>query len=138
MDQTKYVNAYIDNAMSTIHENIALILQLKTQNRLLNDVISEKDLALNNFTIEVQSLRHEVSVLNDLKSQNEELKQHNIGIVNKLSHFETMSNQIIQMKQEIKKRDVQIQDLQSQLAAINIRKSKKVKTEDKKVEINDF
>ena len=43
MDSSKFVNAYIDNAMGMIHEQTALVLQLKTQAKVANDIIAEKD-----------------------------------------------------------------------------------------------
>lgn len=43
MDQTKYINTYIDVAIATINETTAQLLQLKTQNRLANEALSEKD-----------------------------------------------------------------------------------------------
>ena len=108
MDHTKYINTYIDVAMTTINEHTSQLLQLKTQNRIANDLLIEKD---NLFAIkekEVESLRQEisnlsnsVSDLHNVRTDNDQLKQQHVGFLNKISHMETMSKQIVDMKQQI-------------------------------------
>lgn len=144
MDQTKYINAYIDVAMSTIHESTAQLLQQKTQNRVANDLLAEKDNIIATLTTEVENLKNGISDLSNIRSQNENMMQQHVGLTNKLAHFETLTNQVIQMKNEILLKDQIIQKLQDQIAAINKRKSK-VKPAivagqplEKKVEIDDF
>ena len=42
-DSNKFVNSYIETCMNTLQENLANIVQLKTQLKLANDLIAEKD-----------------------------------------------------------------------------------------------
>ena len=42
-DNNKYVNLYIENTLGLVHQYLNDILQLKTQNKILTDLVSEKD-----------------------------------------------------------------------------------------------
>jgi chromosome segregation ATPase len=121
-DQNKYINGYIDNAVGMIHENVNLILQLKTQLRLANELISEKDAAIGNLSSELQSNKsysEEISILNEtikkLENRNTSLQDANNGLSSKVSHMDTLLNQISQMKMDILAKNTQIEQLNEQL-----------------------
>jgi chromosome segregation ATPase len=129
-DINKFMNTYVDHAVGMIHENISLILQLKTQIKIANDLILEKDAAIGSLTSQLESNKvsgDEMSVLRDQARHWEEA--HN-SMSNRVSHLDTALSQIAQMKKEILDRDDKISKLEEKLntpkKTINTKKSKVV------------
>lgn len=123
-DQNKYINGYIDNAVGMIHENVNLILQLKTQLRLANELISEKDTIISNITSELDNNKYNnaendlmvVKLTSDLKH----LRAANESMSSKQSHMDTALNQISQMKAQIIERDEKIANLEANIEQLKI------------------
>ena len=114
-DVNAFMNAYVDHAIGMIHENINVILQLRTQLKLANDLIVEKDGVIGSLTSQLESNKvsgDEMSILRDQKRHWEEA--HN-SMANKVSHLETALSQIAQMKREIQERDIKIAELEEKL-----------------------
>jgi len=135
-DVNAFMNAYVDHAIGMIHENINVILQLRTQLKLANDLIVEKDGVIGSLTSQLESNKvngDEISVLRDQARHWED--QHN-AMRNKVSHLDTAMNQIADMKREIQVRDEKIAKLEEKLnptkKIINTKKPKPV--ENKPVE----
>ena len=69
-----YVNAYIDIAVGTIHENINTILQLKTENILTKSILASKDVSISDLQKRLDDYDSIVSKMNDM---NVVIKQYN-------------------------------------------------------------
>jgi septal ring factor EnvC (AmiA/AmiB activator) len=110
----KYINAYVDIAIGTIHEYLAANIQLKAQNKLSNDLISEKDKIIASLQSDILSID---------KNNNKNLEDSYNAMKTKVSHMETLTKQLIDMKREIGIRDDKIKDLEDKLAKLN-KKSK--------------
>ena len=129
-DQNKYINGYIDNAVGMIHENVNLILQLKTQLKMANELISEKDSIIGNLSSELQLSKSDNEVITDLnetikklENRNVSLQDANNGLNSKVSHMDTLLKQISQMKTDILAKNAEIQELNEKLNP-----KKKIKT----------
>jgi chromosome segregation ATPase len=123
VDQNKYINGYIDNAVGMIHENVNLILQLKTQLRLANELISEKDAIITNISSELENNKNN-NIENDmmvtkLTSDLKHLRAANETMSSKLSHIDTALSQISQMKAQIIERDEKIVFLEKSIEQLN-------------------
>ena len=117
----KYINAYVDIAIGTIHEYLAANIQLKAQNKLANDLISEKDKI-------IASLQSDISPID--KNNNKNLEDSYNAMKTKVSHMETLTKQLIDMKREIGIRDDKIKNLEDKLAKLNKKsKNKYLQTE---------
>lgn len=132
MDHTKYINTYIDVAMATINENTAQLLQLKTQSRIANELIAERDGQIELLKQQIESLSSSVIDFDGIKKQNEELQQQHTGFLNKLSHMDGLLKQVTDMKQEIIVRNTEIDNLMS------IIKNKDASIEDLREEIREL
>jgi hypothetical protein len=128
-DQNKYINGYIDNAVGMIHENVNLILQLKTQLRLANELISEKDTIIKNVSLELENKKNNsaendilvIKLTNDVK----QLRATNESMISKQSHINIALSQISQMKMQIIKKDEKIAALEESINKVkNPRKNK--------------
>ena len=51
-DPNKFINTYIDTTIATLHEYVGSSLQLKTQLKLANDLLLERDAAISKLTDE--------------------------------------------------------------------------------------
>ena len=123
VDQNKYINGYIDNAVGMIHENVNLILQLKTQLRLANELISEKDAIITNISSELENNKNN-NIENDmmvtkLTSDLKHLRAANETMSSKQSHIDTALTQISQMKAQIIERDEKIVFLEESIEQLN-------------------
>jgi predicted RNase H-like nuclease (RuvC/YqgF family) len=126
MSDQKYVNYYIEHAVGTAHDYLNTILQLKTQLRVANDAIVDKDGIISSLTDQLNTFRDQNTSLNSLIDELKPLESEVHMLRNKISHMDTLLNQINDMKRIIKERDSEIESLR--IPVINTRK-KPVKSE---------
>ena len=110
-DTNAFINAYIDNSIGMIHENISNILQLKSQLKIANDTIAQKDAVIGNLYNEIEQLKNINSEMANLRQELEECVDANHALKNKASHMDTLMNQVSQMKSAILERDARIEKL---------------------------
>jgi chromosome segregation ATPase len=127
-DPNKFINTYIDTTIATLHEYVGSSIQLKTQLKLANDLLVEKDDTIAQLTGEIENIKNNFSTNQDnnetvrvaLLSCQDKLKiaeeSHN-AISSKVSHMDTLLKQLTDMKNEIKTRDDQISSLNNDLVA---------------------
>jgi len=129
-EQSKYINTYLDHSVGMIHEYISLVLQLKTQTKLANDGIIERDEIIKNLQNDLEATRSEYSNVKinldkTIASDNEQINQLR-GDASKweseynnmkaqVDHMNTAVNQINEMKRMILDKDKEISSLQKEL-----------------------
>jgi chromosome segregation ATPase len=114
-DSNAYVNAYIDHAVGMIHENVNVVLQLKTQVKITNDLLSEKDAVIGSLMSQLESLKNNADEMADLRENARRWEESFNTMATKASHIDTALGQIAQMKAEIKDRDAKIVKLEEKL-----------------------
>ena len=114
-DTNAFINAYIDNSIGMIHENISNILQLKSQLKIANDTNSQKDALIGNLYDEIERLKNINSEMASLRQELEECVEAKHALKNKVSHMDALSNQFSQMKSAILERDVRIEQLSDEI-----------------------
>lgn len=140
-DQGKFINTYIDVIIGSVHEMLNTTYQLKTQLKLTNEIISQKDEEIASLREHIENSQKSESVISDtIKSNNEEinrlrssissLESENVALKNKQSHLDSSIQQIIEMKNEVKKRDSIILEKEKQIDELNskLEEEKKKKT----------
>ena len=110
-DSNTYFNAFVDAAVGSIHEYVALTLQLKAKLKLANDLLAEQD----NSSDQLEELRVEKdAVISELTEQitrqAEQLRLEKDSVSNNLT--QQMSRQAEQLRSE---KDAVIADLTQQL-----------------------
>lgn len=139
-DTNAFINAYIDNSVGMIHENTVTILQLKTQLKVANDSLSQKDIVISNLTNEIEQLKNisdeatqaqlsqmramieerdaKIEELKNINSEGVRIQQElqasvesNRALHNKVSHLDAAIAQVGQMKSMIQERDAKIEEL---------------------------
>jgi chromosome segregation ATPase len=125
-DPNKFINTYIDTTIATLHEYVGSSLQLKTQLKLANDLLVERDATITQLTSEIESINNNFSTNQDntetmkvaLLSCQDRLKiaeESHSAISSKVSHMDILLKQLGDMKNEIKTRDDQIASLNTDI-----------------------
>lgn len=127
----KYFNAYVDTAVGIIHENLSLILQLKAQLRVANELLAERDGTVNAQLAEkdstITSLSSELEILKSQSVNTDELKKNAKywedsyhGMSNKVAHMETLTKQYNELKaqfftvtEELRLANLKIEELEN-------------------------
>lgn len=122
MDQTKYINAYVDHAIGVIHEQISTILQLKTQLKIVQDAHADKDQIISNLQQEIQNSKNELennklenTQIVTLRENARSWEESYNAMSSKIAHMTTLLNQISEMKSQIIERDQKIAQLLSDI-----------------------
>lgn len=149
-DTNAFINAYIDNSIGMIHENIASILQLKAQLKVANDSLAQKDAVISNLSNEIEQLKNTTEEMSQLRLELQQSIDANHGLVNKVSHMDALLNQMNQMKAMVLERDSKIEQLTKEIermknpeSALNSKSKKTTKGSQEslsssKVETDDF
>lgn len=115
MDQTKYVNAYIDSTVGMLHENILQILQLKAQLKVINDLVNEKDNIINELNKNLSSNQSIVQDYHKILKRNQVLENEIVDLKNDASQIAAFSRKIFELEYRIIEKDNLIEDLNNQL-----------------------
>ena len=125
-DPNKFINTYIDTTIAALHEYVGSSLQLKTQLKLANDLLQEKDGVIASLTNQIEQERSAAikqdlvdSVSSELTTCRDKLRiaeeSHNALKV-KVSHMDTLTRQLAEMKNEILSRDDKIATFTNELS----------------------
>lgn len=141
MDQSKFINTYIETVMNSVIENVKLNLQLQTQVKVNEFVVAEKDQVIASLTQQL----NENKVAEDWKAKYEGAETNYNAILGKLSHMDTLLHQVGEMKKIIAEKDKQIATLTSQLEelknpkkVINTKAKKSIEEPKQETLVDDF
>lgn len=111
MDQSKYINSYIETTINTLIEYVKSNLQLQTQVKVNEFVIAEKDQTINALNQQLS----ENKVAEDWKVKYEASETNYNAILAKLNHMNTLLAQVSDMKKNIIEKDAKINSLQKEI-----------------------
>ena len=57
-DQSAYVNAYIENIMGMVHDQLNQIIQLKTQIKVTEPLLSQKEATIADLSSKISKSQH--------------------------------------------------------------------------------
>ena len=139
-DSNKFVNSYIETCMNTLQENLASIVQLKTQLKLSNDLLAEKDAVIGNMMRELEAKAHIENQYHEISETNRGLNDELLGLRNKVTHLDTALRQVAEMKTMILIKDKEIESLKNKEPELVIKKKKKEVIEPVEISatVNDF
>jgi chromosome segregation ATPase len=111
MDQQKYINTYVDKSVGMLHEYVSIILQLRTQLHIANDLIKEKDQVISDLQEKAQQFNNDAQELDTAKNNARSWEDQYNAMKNKLSHMDTLTNQINEMKQALISKNTEADNL---------------------------
>jgi hypothetical protein len=118
MDQNRYINAYVDIVIGQLHEMLSSNLQLKTQNKLANEIIQEKDNLIGELQNRINAVQNNDSDVQKAKEQAKHWEDSYHTMLAKTSHMDTLLNQVRDMKTIILEKDNLIGELQNRINAV--------------------
>lgn len=139
MSDNKYINTYVDIAIGTIHEYLTTNIQLKTQNKIANDLISEKDKVIASLQADVSRINKENLEMDMLRKNAKNWEDSYNVMKAKVAHMDTLNAQLFDFKKEISAKDEKIKQLEDKLVELNKKNKSKqpvvsqIKTEAKPV-----
>lgn len=135
-DQNKFVNAYIEASVATLHDYLNQLLQTKAQLKVTTDMVSHLQAELNNTKTELEQSRNNHNEKDSVIRSFSQLEHINNALQNKVSHLDTALNQISEMKKNIADKDEVIKNLETQIdemkSAKKVINRKKLLQENKK------
>lgn len=133
MDQNRYVNTYIDVMVGQIHESVISNLQLKTQVKIANDMLQEKDAVIGKLQNSIDAVQNNDVDVENAQNSARHWEDSYHAAMNKVAHMETLMKQIKDMKvvilqneQTIANLTNQIEELKTPKKVINTRTKKTV------------
>lgn len=133
MDQQKYINTYVDKSVGMLHEYVTVILQLRTQLHLANDLIQEKDQVISTFENERRNFQTNTEELNKSVQNAKSWEEQYNAMKNKASHIDTLTGQINEMKNALLAKNNEVDDLKRQVDAL-IRQMEQMENKEKQTE----
>lgn len=140
MSDNKFVNTYIETCVNTLQENLNNMLQLKTQLKVANDLIAEKDIAIGNLLRELEDKKNVEAQYHNAMESNRAINDELLGLRNKVTHLDTALRQVAEMKAMLLIKDREITELKNTTETISVTPIKKKKKEVVETEpaVNDF
>jgi chromosome segregation ATPase len=123
-DANKFINTYVDIAVGIVHDNLNIILQLKTQLKLANDLTLEKDQVISNLESEVERYKSENSKINSLENNARNWENEYNSMKNKVTHMDTLSNQYNDLKNQFLLKEKEIESLKQNIEKLKSDKKK--------------
>jgi uncharacterized protein involved in exopolysaccharide biosynthesis len=111
MDQSRFINTYIDVVINSLMDEKKINLQLQTQVKMHEYMLGEKDKVIESLNQQLIENR----IADDWKVKYEAAETNYAAIQNKLSHMNTLLSQVNDMKKTITEKDKRIAELEKQL-----------------------
>lgn len=119
MSDAQYINTYLDFAVGAAHDYLNIVIQLKTQLKIANDILLVKDQTITELTEQKETLLKDQLDKEHLQNLESEI----IGLRNKASSFDGIVCQINDMKQIVRDRDQSISGLSNNISDLINEKS---------------
>ena len=117
-DPNKYINVYIENSLGLVHEYINILLKTKTEAKLMEEVLKDKDLEIARLTEEVTGLRgNSVNVNEALEKARVWEDQYN-SMKQRVAHMDTMASGFNEIKQRLVEKNTQVDQIATELDAL--------------------
>lgn len=122
-----YFNKYVETAISTAHELLTTVIQLKANIKLANEIIESQKNQNENITKELETKNETNDIIKKLENElidiKEELsnerqeKAHAISeknsLITKASHINTFTNEIKQLRKDLEEKNKELETLKS-------------------------
>ena len=97
-DQSAYVNAYLENTVAMLHDQLNQIIQLKTQVKLSENLLSQKDSKITELSSQITTTSATEKEFAALKEKTRIAEDSHHALMNKVSHMEALQNQFNELK----------------------------------------
>ena len=113
--QQKYINTYIEHAIGMLHEYVNMVVQLKTQLKIVNDLIKEKDEVISSLQEQNESNKHSSEEVEKANANARSWEEQFNAMKGKVSILDTLTNQFNDAKKMVLEKNQEIQRLTSEI-----------------------
>jgi chromosome segregation ATPase len=124
-DPNKYINYYVEHSLAMVHEHINSQLQLKTQLRVAQDQLTEKDAVIASLQDELGKHTSNEQEMNQAKQQASNWENSYNDMKNKVAHMDTLTGQIGEAKRLLVEKNVETQRLTTEVEDLKKQVSEK-------------
>lgn len=114
-DPNKYINVYIENALGMVHEYINLLLQHRTQAKLMEETIKDKDLDIARLSEEITNLRENNVNASELGEKARVWEEQYNSMKQRVAHMDTMASGFNEIKMRLVEKNTQVDMLATEL-----------------------
>lgn len=115
MNDQKFMNAYVENAVGTVHEYINVILQLKTKLQVASDIVVEKDGVIAQLQSDLENSRKSGDEISEANRNAKSWEEQFYAMRNKVSHMDTLTNQYNDLKRMFTEKEQELLKLKEQI-----------------------
>lgn len=135
MDQQKYINTYVDKSIGMLHEYVNMVIQLRTQLHIANDLIQEKDQVISSLQEDNDKNKAEEDKINAALASAKGWEDNYNAMKNKVGHMDTLTAQLNETKNMLLAKTQEVNSLRAEIEqlrnprikkAINTKKEKSV------------
>lgn len=117
-DQSTYINTYIEYAIETIQSLIKETLQLKTQLKIANSIIAQKDQAIASFNENKKNFETDLDELNMSRNNARRWEEQFNAMSQKVSHMDTLTAQYNAIKKDYIRKEDECDTLKKEIAKL--------------------
>lgn len=117
-DPNKYINLYVENALGMVHEYVNLVLQAKTQARITQEQLQEKDTLIAQLNEQVEKNALDSNQLSQAAQNARSWEDQYNTMKNKVAHMDTLTSQFNDLKNQFVERNSQITSLKGQIETL--------------------
>jgi hypothetical protein len=115
MDDQKFINVYVENAVGTVHEYINVILQLKTKLQIASDLVQEKEQIIGQLRSNLEDSRKSDDEISEAYRNAKSWEEQFNAMKSKVSHMDTLTNQYNDIKKQFIEKKQENQKLREQI-----------------------
>lgn len=117
-DVNKYVNVYIENALGLVHEYINILLKTKTEAKLIEELVKDKDLTIAQLTEEITNLRENSVNASELGEKARGWEEQYNTMKQRVAHMDTMASGFNEIKQRLIEKNTQVDQMATELETL--------------------
>jgi predicted RNase H-like nuclease (RuvC/YqgF family) len=138
-DPNRYVNIYIENALGLVHEYINILLKTKTEAKLVEQSLQDRELDIARLTEEVTQLRQNNTNVTEALEKVRVWEEKYVSMKQQVAHMDTMASSFNQIKQRLIDKNSETDKLATELQELKKELEEKDKTiQDLEKELKPF
>ena len=117
-DVNKYVNVYIENALGLVHEYINILLKTKTEAKLVEELVKDRELDIARLTEEITHLRENHENAGEAQEKARVWEEQYNSMKQRVAHMDTMASGFNEIKQRLVEKNTQVDQMATELEAL--------------------
>lgn len=117
-DPNRYINVYVENALGMVHEYINMLLQHRTQAKLMEETIKDRELDIARLTEEVTQLRQNNTNVTEAMEKVRVWEEKYNSMKQQVAHMDTMASSFNDMKKRLIEKNTEVDQIATETQEI--------------------